>query len=50
MVLAYPLIRLSGKSEVFNLPLICALLAILAAGFVYSLGLRASADVAASRG
>ncbi len=49
MVLAYPLIRLSGGSEVFNLPLICALVALLAAGFVVSLIPRASAGVAPTR-
>ena len=49
MVLAYPLIRLSGGSEVFNLPLIGTLFGIAAVGFVFSLIPRASADVAASR-
>jgi hypothetical protein len=33
MVLAYPLIRLSGGSEIFNLPMLCALFAVLAIGF-----------------
>jgi hypothetical protein len=42
MVAAYPLIRLSGGSEIFNLPLICTLLAVLGAGFVGSLLLRSS--------
>jgi hypothetical protein len=45
LVLAYPLIRLSGGSEVFNLPLVGALLAILATGLVYSLLPRARAPV-----
>jgi hypothetical protein len=37
MVVAYPLIRLSGGSAVFNLPMLCALFAVLATGFVLSL-------------
>ena len=49
MVLAYPLIRWSGGSEVFNLPLLCALLSVLTAGFVFSMIPRASAGVAAKR-
>lgn len=35
MVIAYPLIRLSGGSEIFNLPMLLALFAILASGFVF---------------
>lgn len=33
MVIAYPLIRLSGGSEIFNLPMLCALFAVLVTGF-----------------
>jgi hypothetical protein len=43
MVLAYPVIRLIGGSEIFNLPLLCTVAAVLAAGFVYFLIPRAVA-------
>jgi hypothetical protein len=43
MVLAYPLIRLSGGSKIFNLPMLCALFAILASGFVFFLIPRSGA-------
>ncbi len=53
MVLAYPLIRLSGGSEIFNLPMLCALFAVLAAGFLFFLFPRTStaaqAQIAATR-
>jgi hypothetical protein len=37
LVLAYPVIRLSGGSELFGVPMLCTLFAILAAGFVFTL-------------
>ena len=36
MVVAYPLIRLSGGSEIFNLPALCALFAAFASAFIVS--------------
>ena len=36
MVIAYPLIRLSGHSRIFNLPALCALFAIFAGAFALS--------------
>jgi hypothetical protein len=35
MILAYPLVRLIGGSEIFNLPLLCVLFVVLAGGFVF---------------
>lgn len=35
LVLAYPLIRLSGGSRIFNLPLVCGLLVVLASAFLF---------------
>jgi hypothetical protein len=35
MILAYPLVRLIGGSEIFNLPLLCGLFVVLAGGFVF---------------
>jgi hypothetical protein len=49
MILAYPLIRLSGGSEIFNLPELCALFAASAAAFVYwSFRAQAAATPAAA--
>jgi hypothetical protein len=42
LVAAYPLIRLSGGSRIFNLPLVCSLLVVLGSGFLVSLLLRAT--------
>lgn len=42
MVIAYPIIRLSGGSEIFNLPALCALFALFASAFLF-LSVRPSA-------
>lgn len=47
MIVAYPIIRLSGGSELFNLPALCALFAACAGAFVYW-SIRAQAAVAAA--
>jgi hypothetical protein len=36
MVIAYPLIRLSGHSKLFNVPALCALFVIFAGAFLFS--------------